>query len=118
LKTGVLYANPKPYLRSIHAYFPSVAMMANGEMLATIVLGEAFDAVNLRTNVCRSTDNGETWKLEGPIYLGTTARPPMHAVWQHCLTANLPEQRKMHVMCGDHPCRAEFHELDFDSWRA
>ena len=30
----------------------------------------------------------------------------------------LPEQRKMRVMCGNHPCRAEFHELTFDSWGA
>jgi len=26
----------------------------------------------------------------------------------------LPQQRKMRVLCGDHPCRGEFHELSFD----
>jgi hypothetical protein len=26
----------------------------------------------------------------------------------------LPEKREMHVMCGDHPCRAAFHALTFD----
>ena len=74
LSTGLIYRNPQPHVRSIQAYFPSVALMANGEMLATIVLGEAFEAPNLRTHVCRSTDNGETWQLEGPIYPGTTDR--------------------------------------------
>jgi hypothetical protein len=72
--TGLIYRNPKSHVRSIHAYFPSVAVMANGEMLATIVLGEAFEATNLRTHVCRSTDNGENWQLEGPIYPGTGKR--------------------------------------------
>jgi len=74
LKTGLIYRNLKPHVRSIHAFFPSVVVMANGEMLATIVLGEAFEAVNLHTNICRSLDNGETWQLEGPIYPGTKGR--------------------------------------------
>jgi sialidase-1 len=67
LKTGLLYSNPKPHLRRIDATFPSVVMMDNGEMLATITLAEAFEAVNMHTHVCRSSDQGETWRLEGPI---------------------------------------------------
>ena len=74
LKTGLIYRNPKAHVRSVHAYFPSVAVMANGEMLATIVLGEAFEAVNTHTHVSRSTDRGETWQLEGRIYPGTEDR--------------------------------------------
>ena len=68
LSTGLIYRNPIPHIKSIQAYFPSVAVMANGKMLATIVLGEAFEAVNLHTHISRSKDNGETWTLEGPIY--------------------------------------------------
>jgi len=64
LDTGLIYRNPKPHVRSVHAYFPSVAFMANGEMLAGIVLGEAFEAVNLQTHFCRSSDGGKTWRLE------------------------------------------------------
>lgn len=74
LNTGLIYRNSKPYVRSIHAYFPSVALMANGEMLATVVLGEAFEAVNLHTHVFRSADLGETWLPEGAIYPGTKDR--------------------------------------------
>lgn len=65
--TGVLYRNPIPHLRSIQAYFPSVVSMDNGEMLATVVLGEAFEAVNLATHIARSVDGGEAWQLEGPL---------------------------------------------------
>ncbi|MBI4552738.1 MAG: exo-alpha-sialidase, partial [Candidatus Latescibacteria bacterium] len=74
LRTGLLYRNPKPHIRSVHAYFPSVVVMKNGELLATLVIGEAFEAVNLRTYVARSIDQGETWQLEGLIYPGTVDR--------------------------------------------
>ena len=72
LDTGIIYRNPKPHVHSIHAYFPSAVCMDNGEMLATLVLGEAFEAPNLRTHVARSTDNGETWQMEGTVYEGRT----------------------------------------------
>jgi len=74
VSTGVLYRNPKPHVKSVHAYFPSVAAMANGELLATYVLGEAFEATNLRTHVARSGDGGQTWQDEGLIYPGRTDR--------------------------------------------
>jgi hypothetical protein len=72
--TGVLYRNPIPHVHSVHAYFPSVVAMDNGEMLASLVLGEAFEAPNLRTHLARSSDQGLTWTMEGPIYPGTTDR--------------------------------------------
>jgi len=74
LTTGVLYKNPKPHVRSVHAYFPSVAERPGGELVATYVLGEAFEAVNLRTHVARSADGGQTWQHEGPIDPGRTDR--------------------------------------------
>ena len=74
LKRGLIYRNPKPHVKSIHAYFPSVAVMANGEILATLALGEAFESTNLRTHIARSSDNGESWQVEGAIYPGTFDR--------------------------------------------
>jgi len=68
LKTGIIYRNPHPHLKSIHAYFPSVAVPGNGDLLATIVFGEAFEAVNLHTYIARSHDNGETWALDGQLF--------------------------------------------------
>jgi len=73
-KTGAIYRNPNPHLRSIHAYFPWVVAMDNGELLAAIQLGEAFEATNTRTYLTRSRDLGETWQLEGQIYPGTPDR--------------------------------------------
>lgn len=72
--TGLIYRNPKPHVRSVHAYFPSVALLANGELLCTLVLGEAFESADCHTYVAHSADNGESWHLLGPIYPGTTDR--------------------------------------------
>jgi hypothetical protein len=74
LGTGLIYRNPIPHVHSVHAIFPSVAVMANGEMLATFVLAEAFEAPNMHTHYARSKDNGKTWKLEGALYPGTPNR--------------------------------------------
>ena len=70
LGTGILYRNPKPFLRSQHAYFPSVVHLDGEEMLAAFSLGTAFEAVDLHTEVSRSLDGGETWTLEGPLAPG------------------------------------------------
>ena len=76
LGTGLIYRNPKPHVHAIHAYFPSVVQLANGELLCSLVLGEAFDAANCHTYVARSTDQGRSWRLQGPIYPGTRIGSP------------------------------------------
>ncbi len=68
LETGILYQNPSPHLKSIHAYFPSVVVTDHDEMLATVVLGEAFEAVDMHTWLLRSKDAGKTWQNEGRIF--------------------------------------------------
>jgi sialidase-1 len=67
LTTGVLYCNPKPHVKSIHAYFPSVVVMPNGEMVALYALAEAFEAVNAHGYLSRSADGGQTWQHGGRI---------------------------------------------------
>ncbi len=74
LDTRLMYSNPKPHLRRVDAFFPSVVSLGNGKMLATLTLAEAFEAVNMATHICRSEDDGRTWHLEGRIYPGTTDR--------------------------------------------
>lgn len=67
IETGVLFKNSVPHLRSVHGYFPSVARLPDGELLATYMVGEAFEAVNCRVHLSRSTDHGTTWEARGPI---------------------------------------------------
>jgi len=68
LGTGPIYRNPKPHVQAIHAIFPSVVCTATGDMVATFVLAEAFEAVNAHTYLSRSQDGGESWELAGELY--------------------------------------------------
>lgn len=103
VRTGLIYRNPKPHVRSVHAYFPSVAVMANGEMLATMALGQAFESADSHTCVARSKDRGETWELQGPIYGGTTDR----VTSDYCRITALPDGEVVAFMIRsdrtDHP---------------
>src|SRR5688572_6317914 len=67
VESHVIFDNPKPMLRSRHGYFPGIVQLPSGDLLALVVIGEAFEAVNLRTHVLRSTDDGRTWREEGPL---------------------------------------------------
>ena len=67
LETGILFKNDKPHVKSIHAYFPSVAVLPDDSLLAMYMLGEAFEAVNLQVYLSRSFDQGQTWESLGPL---------------------------------------------------
>ena len=66
--TGLVHRNPMPHLRSEHAFFGSVAALSDSEMVAAFDLGSAFVAVDVHPHHARSTDGGETWTLEGPLW--------------------------------------------------
>lgn len=66
--TGLVYRNPKPHVRSEHAFFGSVAVLSATEMVAAFDMGSAFEAIDVHPHVARSTDGGETWTLEGPMW--------------------------------------------------
>jgi sialidase-1 len=74
IDSGILYRNPLPQVYSKQAYFPSVLQLENGEMLASFTMGQAFESHDLHTELSRSTDQGITWKLQGPLYSGTKDR--------------------------------------------
>ncbi len=59
--TGIVYRNPKPFIKSIHAWHPTLVHLGDGEILAGFDLAEAISATNYRSYVSRSTDEGETW---------------------------------------------------------
>ena len=74
-----IYENPIPNLVSRHAYFPGLAKLPSGDLLALFPIGEAFEAV-MNMFVSRSCDQGEIWALQGPMYedfeLGTGSLKP------------------------------------------
>ena len=80
LDSGIVYRNPKPFLRSIHAWHPSLAVNSKGELFATFDLGEAIESLNYRTYGARSTDGGATWSDPKPILEDQTERRSTHSV--------------------------------------
>jgi hypothetical protein len=68
IRSGLIYRNHRPHVLSRQAYFPSVVIMDDGEMLASMAIGEAFEAVNLNTYIVRSQDMGETWSNPLPLF--------------------------------------------------
>jgi len=67
LEGGVLYGNPRPHVRSRHGYFPGLALLDSGELIALFVIAEAFESADATTWAARSRDLGRTWDLEGPV---------------------------------------------------
>lgn len=74
LNTGIIFKNEKPHVKSIHAYFPSVAVLADGSLISMYTLAEAFEAANAQVHLSRSYDRGQTWKYQGRLCADTTDR--------------------------------------------
>jgi N-acetylneuraminic acid mutarotase len=46
IDTGIVSTNPKPYLRTVHAFHLTIVDLGNGEMLCEFSLGQAQEAVD------------------------------------------------------------------------
>jgi len=71
--SGLVYRNPKPNLRSIVAYHPSLVLLKNDEVLCTFDVGEAVESLDYHTVAARST-NLRDWSLGDPLL----SSPPPH----------------------------------------
>jgi sialidase-1 len=80
VETGIVYRNPKPYLRSVQARHPSLVVFDDGEMLAAFDLGQADEAMDYRTYRARSNDGGHTWQLDGPLLATSPGPGTTHSV--------------------------------------
>ena len=61
VSTGLVYRNPQPFLKSIHAWHPTLVPLDDGQLLAAFDLAEAVCARNYRSYFSHSRDCGETW---------------------------------------------------------
>lgn len=71
IDSGLVYKNEIPHIYSRHAAHPSVAILQNGEILVTAVIGQAFESADSRAFLFRSSDEGKTWISEGYLFNGT-----------------------------------------------
>ena len=68
ISEGILWENPMPVLRSMHSFFPFACELENGTILASHVIGEAFESANGTTRLSVSRDKGGNWELLPVIY--------------------------------------------------
>jgi sialidase-1 len=56
-----IYENPAPLLVSRQALFPGIVRLPDGQLMALLSIGQAFDAADMRAFVSFSRDNGQSW---------------------------------------------------------
>src|SRR5206468_4627877 len=78
LETGLVYRNPKPHLKSIHAWHPSLVLLDDGSLRAGFALGEAVESLDYRTYTARSGAQGRSWDGPRPRFAVPGWRGPTH----------------------------------------
>lgn len=80
LATGLVYRNPKPHLKAIHGWHPSIVRLDDGTLLASFDLGEGVESLDYRTYLSRSRDEGKTWDAPQPWFADPVKRRSTHSV--------------------------------------
>jgi len=80
VETGLVYRNPKPCLRAVHAWHPSLVRLDDGTLLAGFDLGQAVESLDYRTYTARSRDGGRTWDEPRPLFEDPVCRRATHSV--------------------------------------
>jgi hypothetical protein len=80
VETGLVYRNPKPHLKSVHAWHPSLVRLDDGGLLAGFDLGEAAESLDYRTFTARSRDGGRTWDGPRPLFEDPVRHRCTHSV--------------------------------------
>ncbi len=90
VETSIIYENPLPQLRSIQSAFPNVAQLADGDLAAVYVLGEAFESVDGTSHISFSHDGGKSWTSPKAMFDKSAFGVP---VTDYCKITSLPDNR-------------------------
>lgn len=77
---GIVYRNPKPHLRAVHAWHPSLVQLDDGRLLAGFDLGQGVESLDYRTYLAYSHDEGRTWDVPCPLFDDPHPRRSTHSV--------------------------------------
>lgn len=66
---SLVYRNPAPHLRSVHAWHPSLVHLGGQRWVCSFDLAQAPEAHDYRTHVSHSDDDGATWSAPVPLVL-------------------------------------------------
>ena len=80
VESGIVYRNPFPNLRAVHAWHPSIVSFGDGELAATFDLGQAPESYDYATYVSRSLDGGKTWEDVRRLLAAHQAKEMPHTV--------------------------------------
>jgi sialidase-1 len=78
--TGLVYTNPTPHLKAIHAWHPSIAHLGGDELICAFDLGQAPESLDYRTYYSRSPDGGRTWEAPKRLFDDSVTKPATHTV--------------------------------------
>lgn len=76
--SGLVYTNPQPYLKAIHAWHPSIVQLGGDRLLCAFDLGQAAESMDYRTYLSRSDDGGATWSRPTRLFDEETSPPSTH----------------------------------------
>lgn len=77
---GIVFRNPKPYLRAVHAWHPSLASRGNGRWIAGFDLGQAVESLDYATHWAESEDDGASWSAPQRLVPDVGGRRSSHSV--------------------------------------
>ncbi|TMG25247.1 MAG: exo-alpha-sialidase [Chloroflexi bacterium] len=80
LASGLVYRNPRPELRPVHTWHPTIVRFEDGELLCTFDLASADVALDYRTYASRSLDDGTTWTSPVRVLADSGNRASVHSV--------------------------------------
>lgn len=78
--TGHVFRNPKPHLRAVNAWHPSIVHLGGQNLLCTFDLGQGAESLDYRTYRSGSSDGGKTWTAPVPLFQDTSSRRSTHTV--------------------------------------
>ena len=78
--TGLVYTNPSPHLKAVHAWHPSLAYLGGDEFVCAFDLGEAAESLDYRTYYSRTLDGGQSWKPPERLFEDDGTRRSTHTV--------------------------------------
>ncbi len=78
--TGHVYRNPRPELRSLHAWHPSLIRFDDGELVCVFDRASADQSLDYRSFMSRSTDGGATWSEPVRVLADWGERPTTHII--------------------------------------
>ena len=80
IDTGLIFRNPTPHLRAVHAWHPTIVRLSDGSLLAAFDLGQAVECLDYGTFVAQSHDDGRTWTPPKPLFRDCPMRPARHTM--------------------------------------